>query len=1170
VTLGQGADQSASGTAYDVAGNSSVATVGNINIDETAPTLTGSIATQPSGTGPDGSVWYNTPVTVAWSCQDNLSGIDASQSVPASTGGNGCPGNSTVTGEGKNGSATASIADNAGNTQSATVGGIHIDTTAPSTTADAPTGWQNTSVTVALTPSDNLSGVAATYYTVDGGNAQPGTSVAIGTEGVHTLAFWSVDYAGNVEQHQTVQVKIDKTNPTITGTLDPAANAAGWNNTNVNVKFTCADPNLADGNAGSGIASCTPETPLTAEGAGQTVTGTAVDNAGNSAATTETVNIDKTPPSIIGSADRLANSNGWYNKDVNVGFTCSDALSGIAACPAAVKLSQGAGQSASGTAYDFAGNSSMATVSNINIDETAPTLTGSITTSSSGTGPDGSVWYNTPVTVAWSCQDTPSGIDGSCPGDSTITGQGLGLTTTASVNDKAGNSTASTSPSANIDTTAPSTVASAPSNWTNSDVTVHLSASDGLSHVKDTHYILDGGQDTTGTDVTITAEGVHTLEYWSVDYAGNVEPHQNVTIKIDKSAPQVNSSLNPSPNSNGWNNSTVTVTFTCSDPNLADGSPGSGLASCAGTSFPSSPVSETATGTSTVTTEGGNQGVTGTATDNAGNTASTTATVNLDKTPPTINGSADRAANANGWYNAKVIVSFTCNDTLSGVAANGCSSSTTLNDGANQSVTGNAADVAGNTASTTVDGINIDTAAPTLTGSITTQPSGTNGGTPWYNQDVTVAWSCSDALSGIDPTSSSPAAGGNGCPGNSTLKGEGAGLSAGASVSDKAGNVTNATVGNINIDRTAPQTTSDAPASWVSHDVTVHFSATDNLSGVKATYYTVDGQGQQSGSSATVSGEGLHTLKYWSVDNAGNVENGKTAVVQIDKTAPTITGAPTSTPNGNGWYNQAVTVHFTCTDPKLADGNLGSGVASCQPDVKVPGDGPNQSATGSATDNAGNTSSATVSGLKIDTTAPTVTVNGIKDNATYVLGTVPAASCTATDATSGVDSNGCKITVTGGLPNGVGSFSFTAKATDLAGNSTSVSGSYQVVYNVPSGQPFFLQPVNDTAHQIGLATSIFKAGQTVPMKFQLKNAAGQVVQANSAPIWLTPVRGSSTAAAVNESAYGTSGDSGSTYRWDGTQYIYNWQTPSTGAGYYWRVGVQLDDGRTYFVNIGLR
>src|SRR5207244_4399205 len=113
----------------------------------------------------------------------------------------------------------------------------------------------------------------------------------------------------------------------------------------------------------------------------------------------------------------------------------------------------------------------------------------------------------------------------------------------------------------------------------------------------------------------------------------------------------------------------------------------------------------------------------------------------------------------------------------------------------------------------------------------------------------------------------------------------------------------------------------------------------------------------------------------------------------------------------------------------------------------------------------------------------------------------------------------------------------------------------------------FLQPVNDTAHQVGLATSIFKAGSTVPMKFQLKKADGTVVQANSLPVWLTPVKGSSTAAAPNESAYSASADSGSTYRWDGTsQYIYNWQTPSTGAGYYWRVGVKLDDGQTYYVN----
>jgi hypothetical protein len=54
--------------------------------------------------------------------------------------------------------------------------------------------------------------------------------------------------------------------------------------------------------------------------------------------------------------------------------------------------------------------------------------------------------------------------------------------------------------------------------------------------------------------------------------------------------------------------------------------------------------------------------------------------------------------------------------------------------------------------------------------------------------------------------------------------------------------------------------------------------------------------------------------------------------------------------------------------------------------------------------------------------------------------------------------------------------------------------------------------------------------------------------------------------------YSDSPTSGGTYRYDATaqQYIYNWGTPKNSAGYYWRVGVTLDDGQTYYVNIGLR
>ena len=76
----------------------------------------------------------------------------------------------------------------------------------------------------------------------------------------------------------------------------------------------------------------------------------------------------------------------------------------------------------------------------------------------------------------------------------------------------------------------------------------------------------------------------------------------------------------------------------------------------------------------------------------------------------------------------------------------------------------------------------------------------------------------------------------------------------------------------------------------------------------------------------------------------------------------------------------------------------------------------------------------------------------------------------------------------------------------------------------------------------------------------------------TAPQWIVPVRGGSMRAPVDESLYGDSATSGGTYRWDATaqQYIYDWGTAKSGAGSYWRIGVRLDDGQTYFVNIGLR
>ncbi len=134
-------------------------------------------------------------------------------------------------------------------------------------------------------------------------------------------------------------------------------------------------------------------------------------------------------------------------------------------------------------------------------------------------------------------------------------------------------------------------------------------------------------------------------------------------------------------------------------------------------------------------------------------------------------------------------------------------------------------------------------------------------------------------------------------------------------------------------------------------------------------------------------------------------------------------------------------------------------------------------------------------------------------------------------------------------------------------NTSVQTGTYKVTYRFDG----FLQPINDTAHQTGLTTSVFKAGSTIPVKFKLKNAAGTAVQSATAPVWLTPVLGAKMSMPVDETAVTVSADSGSTFRYDATaqQYIYNWKSGSK-AGNYWRIGVKLDDGQTYYVNIGLR
>jgi hypothetical protein len=77
------------------------------------------------------------------------------------------------------------------------------ETIPPVTTSDATTSYTG-SATINLTATDSGgSGVAGTFYRLDGGQQQTGTTVAVSAVGSHTLEYWSVDHSGNTESHKT-------------------------------------------------------------------------------------------------------------------------------------------------------------------------------------------------------------------------------------------------------------------------------------------------------------------------------------------------------------------------------------------------------------------------------------------------------------------------------------------------------------------------------------------------------------------------------------------------------------------------------------------------------------------------------------------------------------------------------------------------------------------------------------------------------------------------------------------------------------------------------------------------------------------------------------------------------------------------------------------------------
>lgn len=302
------------------------------------------------------------------------------------------------------------------------------------------------------------------------------------------------------------------------------------------------------------------------------------------------------------------------------------------------------------------------------------------------------------------------------------------------------------------DSTPPATVISlagtpGSNGWFVSNVSVTLTATDGGWGVNVTMYRIDGGSWTIyNGSFNMTVDGNYTMEFYSDDYASNVEATKNASVMIDKVAPQ-----------------TVSYSY---DYNLLlianDGVDGSGINVTLYRVFDNtSGIWGAWTNYSGMISVGSGPGdyfVEFCSVDVASNNESDMILHNItlpiiDSIPPVTTATTSGKSGANSWFRSAVEITLTATDDKTGInytkyRVNGGSwtnytAPIQISGEGTQTVEFYSIDYAGNTETTKSRSVKIDTVAPALA---IDQVNGTT-----YNVSaITISWTSSDATSGID------------------------------------------------------------------------------------------------------------------------------------------------------------------------------------------------------------------------------------------------------------------------------------------------------------------------------------------------------------------------------------------------------------------------------------
>jgi hypothetical protein len=725
-----------------------------------------SASLSPVGNDTEVDGFYSGPVDVTFTGAPGATvtyQVDGGASQAVGLGSNG-QGSFTVTGDGTH----LITASDTGNQISQVV---QIDTTAPtiSTSVSAPhsgNGWTSGGTTLSISASDAGSGLASLTYQAGTGPVTPVPASGSITppSGITTYTITATNNVGRTST-STVTTQVDSTAPAISTSVTAPHSANGWTSAGTTLNVSATD-------AGSGLASLTYRagtgtvTPVPASGSITppsgitTYTITATDNVGNTSTSTVTTQVDSTAPVISTSVSASHSGNGWTGAGTTLNVSATDAGSGLASLtyqagtgPVTPVPASGSITPPSGittytiTATDNVGNTSTSTVTT-QVDSTAPTVSTAVTAPHSANG-----WTSAGTTLNVSASDAQSGLASltyqagtgpvtPVPAPGSITPPSGITTYTITATDNVGNTSTSTV-TTQVDTTAPviSTSVSAShsgNGWTSGATLLTIGATDAQSGVASLTYKVGTGPATAVTGSITPPSGITTYTITATDAVGNTST-ATVTTQVDSTGPTISTSVSAAHSGNGWTSAGTTLNVSATDAQ-------SGLASLTYRAGTGTVTPVPASGS--ITPPSGTTTYTITATDNVGNTSTSTVTTKVDTTAPAVSCVAPAA----GWHTGTVSVPCTATDAQSGLAvstqASFSLSASTATGTSNSNASTNSLQVCDNVGNCATagpyTGIEIDNTSPTIS---ITNP--TNNAVYTLNQPESATYSCADAGSGI-------------------------------------------------------------------------------------------------------------------------------------------------------------------------------------------------------------------------------------------------------------------------------------------------------------------------------------------------------------------------------------------------------------------------------------